>query len=73
MTLLAFGNRLSAAAWVREVAKLELVAQGATSIGLSSDDESIEIDLSSTRSADFLVLGRLLVLLEVLTARGTSE
>ena len=71
MTILAFGTRLSATAWAREVAKLEPSTR--TGPGTSEDDgEELEVDLSYARSADFLVLGRLLVLIQALAASGVQ-
>jgi hypothetical protein len=70
VTVLAFGNRLSATAWAREVVRIELNPQNVGSSGQANDIESVEFDLSDTRSADFLILGRLLILLELLVTRG---
>ena len=72
MTTLAFGNRLSALAWAQKLK--ELVAVKATEEGFATiaDIDSLEIDLSNARSADFLVLGRLLVLIDRLTSNGAQ-
>lgn len=71
MTVLAFGNRISGPAWAREIAKINLRMQ--TDIRPRvADAEQVEIDLSSARSADFLVLGRLLALIRALYESGTK-
>ena len=69
--VLAFGNRISGPAWAREIAKIGLTAQAETRRRVT-DAGQIEIDLSSARSADFLVLGRLLVLIQALTENGAG-
>lgn len=70
MRFLTFGNRLNAVSWAREAAKVELGSLLAPPPGARSDPGSLEIDLSSCRSADFLILGRLLILLEALAGKG---
>lgn len=71
MTVLAFGNRLTATAWAAEVAKLNLDPRTRTVSRLDHSEEEVEFDLSRARSADFLVLGRLAILIRVLHESGT--
>ena len=72
LTVLAFGNRLSSTAWAREVAKIDPRPQHSPCAPEEGTPESIEIDLSGTRSVDFLILGRLLVLLQVFAAKRSE-
>ena len=71
MTVLAFGTRLSATAWAREVAKLELDAHAKVHSSRTNVKE-VEFDLSYARSADILVLGRLLVMIQGLRSTGAK-
>lgn len=68
--VLAFGNRISGPSWAREIAKTGLAAQADNTGALAAG--RVEIDLSYARSADFLVLGRLIMLIRGLTAGGTE-
>jgi hypothetical protein len=71
VSVLAFGNRINGPAWAREIAKIGLAGWTDTRAS-NTDDGQIEIDLSSARSADFLVLGRLLILIQALYESGAE-
>ena len=65
MTSLVFGNRLSATSWAQKLRELTTYADQRDVLDLD-----LEIDLSTARSADFLILGRLLVLVLALALKG---
>lgn len=71
MSVLTFGNRISGPAWAREIEKIGL-AEWTDTRASKTGTEHVTIDLSSARSADFLVLGRLLILIQALYESGAE-
>src|SRR5262245_43551483 len=65
---ITFGNRLSAQSW--EVALGDFASPSQRIIGSTSSGDTLEFDLSEVGFADFIILGRLLILIDGLVAKG---
>ena len=72
MTDLTFGSRLSAPAWAQKLRELATVTAGEEEVDATAHNSHIQIDLSNIRSADFMVLGRLLILAHALTRKDIN-
>jgi orotate phosphoribosyltransferase len=66
----SFGNRISAQSWDRALAELALAAQASPHVDPQSIEQPLDIDLSAVGFADFVVLGRILILVAGIASVG---
>jgi hypothetical protein len=66
----SFGNRISAQSWDRALAELALAVQASPPGDRQSIGQPLDIDMSAVGFADFIVLGRILILIAGITSVG---
>jgi predicted regulator of Ras-like GTPase activity (Roadblock/LC7/MglB family) len=67
---ISFGNRISAQSWDRALAELELTLQESSHAGNQSSARPLDFDLSAVGFADFIILGRILILVAGIASTG---